>query len=184
MRVTVFFPAVLLCLSAGTGAIAQDRQSISYDVAAAETKYSANYRVTVGDVPEHLLRVFELRRTFARRPPIFQGVTAKEMWERGSADTIDQNGSESSYVTYLLEDGSKVFGRYTGIITSFRWPDGSRHFDVLGVIALNGGTGSFACLRGTVRVRASLDPGADSNQIESKGEYWMEGCLPGHVVTP
>jgi len=184
MRVNKFFPTFLLCLWAGSETLAQDRQSVSYDAAAAETKYSANYRVTVGDVPDHILRIFELHRTFVRHPPIFQGVTAKEMWERGSADTIDQNGSESSYVTYLLEDGNKVFGRYSGAIKSFRWPDGSRHFDVQGVIALNGGTGSFACLRGTVRVRASLDPGADSNQIESKGEYWMEQCLPDHVVNP
>jgi hypothetical protein len=174
MRVTALFPAFLLSLSIGAEALAQDRQAISYDAATAETKYSANYRVIVGDVPEHVLRVFELHRVFAHRPPVFRGVTAKQMWERGSADTIDQNGSESAYVTYLLEDSNKVFGRYAGTITSFRWPDGSRHYDVLGVIVLNGGTGPFSGIRGTIRIRASVDPGADSNQIESKGEYWFE----------
>jgi hypothetical protein len=174
MRVTALFSAFLLSLSAGAEPLAQDGQVISYDAAAAETKYSANYRVIVGDVPEHVLRLFELHRIFGRRPPVFRGVTAKQMWERGSADTIDQSGSESSYVTYLLEDGSKVFGRYTGTITSFRWPDGSRHYDMLGVIVLEGGTGSFSRTRGTIRIRASVDPGADSNQIESKGEYWFE----------
>ena len=71
MRVSGFFPTFLLCLWAGSETLAQDRQSISYDAAAAETKYSANYRVTVGDVPDHILRVFELRRTFAGRPPTF-----------------------------------------------------------------------------------------------------------------
>jgi len=174
MRVTALCYTSVLCLSGPIDALSQDRQLLSYDAAAAETKYAANYRVTVGDVPDHILRVFDLRRVFTRRPPVFQGVTANEMWERGCADTVDQNGSESSYVIYLLADGNKVFGRYAGAITSFRWPDGSRHFDMQGLITLSGGTGPFARMRGTIRVRASLDPGADSNQIESKGEYWME----------
>jgi hypothetical protein len=173
IRITRFLSTTVLALLSAT-ALAQQRQPLSYDAAAAETTYAANYRVAAGDVPDHLLRVFDLRRVFTRRPPMFQGVAAKEMWERGWADTIDQSGSESSYVTYLLEDGSKVFGRYVGTVSSFRWPDGSRHFDILGVITLSGGTGLFARLRGIVRIRASIDPGADSNQIESKGEYWME----------
>ncbi len=174
LRATTLFCVALLCFCGAAGALAQQRQPLSYDAAAAETKYAANYRVTAGDVPDHILRVFDLRRVFTRHPPVFQGVAAKEMWERGWADSIDQNGSESSYVTYVLEDGNKVFGRYAGTVSSFRWPDGSRHFDMLGAITLTGGTGPLARIRGVVRIRASVDPGADSSQIESKGEYWLE----------
>jgi len=157
-----------------TLAPAQQKQELAYDAAAAQVRYVQNTRLSVSDVPEHVLRIYDLRRTFTRRPPLFEGVGASEMWEQGVSDTVDQNGTETAYVTYLLQDGNKVFGRYAGVVQSFRWPDGSRHYDHVGTITLTGGTGAFARLRGAIRVRAGVDPGADSNQIDSKGVYWLE----------
>ena len=153
---------------------AQDRRELAYDAAAAHTRIVQNTRISVGDASDHILRIYDLRRKFTLRPPVFEGVRATQMWEQGVADTIDQSGTETAYVTFVLEDGNRVLGRYAGIVHSFRWPDGSRHYDHVGTITLTGGSGAFARLRGTVRVRAAVDPGADSNQIESKGAYWME----------
>jgi hypothetical protein len=155
-------------------AAAQERREIAYDAANAQVRVVQSTRVAVGDVAEHALRLYEVRRTFTGRAPVFDGTRATQMWEQGVADTVDHNGSESAYITFVLEDDNRVFGRYAGSVQSYRWPDGSRHYDHVGVITLTGGSGRFASLRGTIRVRAAVDPGADSSQIESKGSYWLE----------
>jgi hypothetical protein len=74
----------------------------------------------------------------------------------------------------LLADGSQVFGRYAGTMRSSRWPDGSWHHEIRGRIELVGGTGQFQRIRGSVDVRYVLDPGAQSSQGHSAGEYWFE----------
>ena len=167
--------AVVLGTAGGTpGAAESVWHPLSYDAAAAATATVKRYEVEVGDLPRHVLRLLDTRRVFARRPPVFDGVRATEMHERGTADLVDQSGSEFAYVTYLLEDGNRVFGRYTGTVRSARWPDGSWHHDIRGRIELTGGTGRFEALRGRVEVRYALDPGAESSQGESAGEYWFE----------
>ena len=155
-------------------AAAQERQEIAYDAGNAQTRIVQSTRIAVGDAAEHVLRIYDLRRAFTGRAPVFDGVRATQMWEQGVADTVDHNGSESAYVTFVMEDGNQVLGHYAGVVQSYRWPDGSRHYDHVGVITLTGGSGRFARLRGAIRVRAAVDPGADSNQIESKGMYWLE----------
>jgi hypothetical protein len=163
--------AALLCLPVLVAA--QQKQPLIYDAGAAQTRTVHDQRIAVDDVPDHVLRFYDVRRAFTGRAPVFDGVRAIEMWEQGVADTVDRNGSESAYITYVLENGEKVLGRYAGVVQSFRWPDGSRHYDHVGSITLTGGSGRFAGMRGLIRVRAAVDPGADSNQIESKGEYWF-----------
>lgn len=164
----------LLVLSAVAGAAEVERRPLSYDAAAAELASVRRYQIEVGDVPRHLLRLYDLRRIFTRRPPVFDGVAATEMRERGTADLIDEDGTESAYVTYLLADGNQVFGRYAGTMRSSRWPDGSWHHEIRGRIELTGGTGKYQRIRGSVTVRYVLDPGAESSQGESAGEYWFE----------
>ncbi len=154
-------------------AAAQVRTSIAYDAARAELRTVQNLRLQLDDLPGHELRLFDRRRTF--RPadaPSIEGVRVVEIWEQGTADLVDQSGSESAYVTFVLADGNRLFGRYAAGTRATRWPDGSRHYDVVGTITLTAGTGAFARVRGLITVRAAIDPGADSNQIESRGEYW------------
>jgi hypothetical protein len=170
-----FLLAVVLLLSVRPAAAADlERHPLAYDAAAAEVATVRQHQIEVGDVPRHVLRLYELRRVFTRRPPVFNGVAAAQMRERGTADLIDQSGTESAYVTYALADGNQVFGRYTGTVRSARWPDGSWHHEIRGRIELTGGSGPFRGLRGRVDVRYVLDPGAESSQGESAGEYWFE----------
>jgi hypothetical protein len=167
--------ALVLAIALGpAGAAESSRLPLAYDAAAAQTAVVKRHEIEAGDVPRHVLRLLDIRRIFRRRPPVFDGVAATEMRERGTADLVDESGSESAYVIYLLADGNRVFGRYTGTVRSTRWPDGSWHHETDGRIELTGGTGRFAALRGQVRVRYALDPGADSSQGESAGEYWFE----------
>jgi hypothetical protein len=151
-----------------------ERHPLAYSLDAAGTRHVRQYRVEVGDVPRHELRVFDLTRTFTHAAPVIDGVRVAESRERGVADLVDQGGSESAYVIYVLEDGNRVFGRYSGTVRTRRWPDGSRHYDVRGTIELTGGTGRFEAIRGSVTVWQALDPGADSAQGEARGQYWFE----------
>jgi len=166
--------ALALLLSALVDAADVTRHPLSYDAAAAEVATVRQYQLEVGDVPRHVLRLYDLRRVFTRRPPVFDGLAATEMRERGMADLIEESGTQSSYVTYLLADGNQVSGRYSGTVRSARWPDGSWHHEIRGRIELTGGTGKFQRIRGSVDVRYVLDPGAESSQGESVGEYWFE----------
>jgi hypothetical protein len=165
--------AVLLAFGAAQAA-EPERHPLAYGLDAGAASYVRQYRVEVGDVPRHELRVFDLTRKFTRATPVIDGVRVVESRERGVADLVDQDGSESAYVIYLLEDGNRVFGRYSGTVKTRRWPDGSRHYDVDGLIELTGGTGRFEAIRGSVTVWQALDPGADSSQGAAQGEYWFE----------
>jgi hypothetical protein len=168
------FAVALLLVTGIADAADSGRRALSYDAAAADVAIIRQHELEIGDVPHHLLRVYDLRRVFTRRPAVFAGVAATQMRERGVADLIDQSGTQSAYVTYLLADGSRIFGRYTGTVLSSRWPDGSWHHEIRGRIELTGGSGPFQRLRGSVDVRYALDPGAESSQGESVGEYWFE----------
>lgn len=165
--------AAILALAAN--ALAQDppHHALVYDLAS-EAPYAKRYRVEVGDVPLHVLEVYSRRRAFTKRPPVFDGVRAAECQEHGVLDLIDQNGTESGYVIFVLEDGERVLGRYSGTFAARRWPDGSRHYDVGGSLELTGGSGRFGKIHGQLRIWQALDPGADSSQGQAEGEYWFE----------
>ena len=147
--------------------------ALSYDLAA-EARYAKRYRIEVGDVAQHVLEVYSRNRIFARPPPVFDGVRAAECQEHGVFDLVDQSGTDSAYVTFVLEDGNRVLGRYSGTLAARRWPDGSRHYDVQGTLELTGGSGRFGKIRGQLRIWQALDPGADSSQGRAEGEYWLE----------
>lgn len=165
---------VFFLLAGVAAARAESVHAVSYDPTAVRTRVIHDYRVTLQDAPAHLQRLYDLRQTFTGRAPAFAGVRAIEMLQQGVADTVDENGTETGYVTFLLEDGNRIFGRYAGTRKSHRWPDGSRHFDVEGDIELTGGDGAFAGARGKIHVRQTLDPGADSNQGEARGEIRLD----------
>jgi hypothetical protein len=130
-------------LFAAAHAAEPERHPLAYSLEGGATRYVRQYRVEVGDVPRHELRIFDLNRNFTRGTPVIDGVRLSGTHERGVADLVDQDGTENAYVIYMLEDGNRVFGRYSGTVRTRRWPDGSRHYDVRGTIELTGGTGRF-----------------------------------------
>jgi len=149
------------------------RAGLTYDLSA-EPRYVKRYRVEVGDVPRHSLEVYSRQRVFALQPPVFEGVRVVECEEQGVFDLVDHSGTESGYVTFMLEDGSRVLGRYSGTLAARLWPDGSRHYDIRGTLELTGGSGRFDKIRGQLSIWQALDPGADSAQGRAEGEYWVE----------
>jgi hypothetical protein len=172
LRLGCWFAAAL-ALAGAAPADGPAQRVLGYDLAA-DARYAKRYRVEVGDVPQHVLEVYSRSRVFARQPPRFDGVRAAECHEHGVFDLVDQSGTESAYVTFVLEDGNRVLGRYSGTLAARRWPDGSRHYDVRGTLELTGGSGRFGKIRGRLRIWQALDPGADSSQGQAEGEYWFE----------
>lgn len=155
-------------------AAADDRHSVAFDLGSAAIRYHKQYRLPVDDQPKHVLRIYEQSRQFVPGSFNLGSVAVTTIREWGSSDLVDENGTESAYVMFVLADANRVFGRYRGTVAIRRWPDGSRHYDIRGAIDLTGGTGAFEHIRGTIRTWQALDPDADSSQGRAEGEYWFE----------
>ena len=92
-----------LCLAVAllTGdAAAQQKQKVSYQTPAANTKYTQQHAIEVEDVPGHILRVYEIHRTYPNNPPMINGVAIKEQFTRGTSDQTDNNGVSINHSTY------------------------------------------------------------------------------------
>ena len=151
-------------------AAAQEKQRISYKVSAANTKYTQQLFIDVGDAPGHQVRVFELHRTYPVNPPVINGVKLAETWSRAISDYTDGNGINPGYTVYVLENGDKFFTRYTCVATS----TGEGKINTTCVATITGGTGKFSGIRGVVRSVNAADPKAGFNENQSDIEYWME----------
>ena len=91
LTVMAFF-GVAVALPA-SDALAQQKQQVSFKTPAANTKYTQQTTVDVGDVPGHQVRVFELHRTYPSDAPVINGLKMTEMWTRGVTDFIEGTGS-------------------------------------------------------------------------------------------
>jgi hypothetical protein len=163
----------LLCwamgLQAGT-AFAQEKQLVSYKTLPANTKYTQQHVIDVGDAPGHQVRIFEIHRTYPSNPPVINGVKLVETWGRAISDYTDGNGLNPSYNIYVLENGDKFFSRSTCVATS----TGGGKIDSKCVAQITGGTGKFSGIRGVVRAVNAADPKAGFNENQTDIEYWME----------
>src|SRR6516225_9416083 len=129
------FVALLLAgaLSAGD-AVAQEKQHISYKTSAQNTEVHAT-NVDVGDVPNHIVRVFDVHRTHQNGPTI-NGVKLVEEFARGMTDVTDNNGTSVGYGVYVMENGDRFFARFTQVNKN-----NSGKIDASGVGPITGGTG-------------------------------------------
>jgi hypothetical protein len=151
------------------GALAQEKQKVSYKTPAANTKYTQQLSIDAGDVPGHQVRVWELHRSFPTDAPVINGVKLKEPWSRGVSDYTAYNGLSSSYAVYVLENGDKFFARTTTLGQSTA--AGKRATTSVGVIT--GGTGKFTGIQGMTRSSGSSDPKAGVNEAQVEIEYWF-----------
>jgi hypothetical protein len=154
---------------ATNGALAQQKQKVSYKAAAENTKYTQQLTIDVGDVPGHQVRAFEIHRTFPTNAPVINGVKLKEMSTRGIADYTDYNGPSSSYSVYVLENGDKFFVRTTTLGQANA--AGKRSTTSVGTIT--GGTGKLVGIQGMARGSGTSDPKAGFNENQTEIEYWF-----------
>jgi hypothetical protein len=161
-----------LTLVGHDNAVAQERHKFTTHAAAAQSKYVQQHVIDVGDVPGHYVRIYEIQRTGSEVE--FSGVKSKESWSRGYSDYTNSTGSTAGYGVWILEDGSKVFSRYSGISQTVVGADGGKKGTYHGVTQITGGTGKFANIRGFVRDVTKFDIQAGYNELSGEGEYWFE----------
>lgn len=172
-RVTYLLMCVLL-IGMTPSAWGQDKQKISFKGPAEDAKYTQQHMMNVGDVPGHVIRIAEIRRTFPTNPPVFDGVKAVETWTRLSSDLIDGSGRFSGYTMFVLENGDKIFGRVDGATQLAANPDGTTKGNASGVTVLTGGTGRFRGIRGVLRSATMVNIIGGFNESQVDGEYWIE----------
>jgi hypothetical protein len=162
----------LLCLAVALpagDALAQQKQKVSYKASAANTKYTQQLTIDVGDVPGHVVRAFEIHRTFPTDAPVINGVKLKEMMTRGVSDYTDYNGPSNSYTVYALENGDKFFIKTTTLGQANA--AGRRATTSVGTIT--GGTGKLVGIQGMSRGSGTSDPKAGFNENQTEIEYWF-----------
>jgi hypothetical protein len=148
-------------------AAAQQKQQASFKTPAANTKYTQQTTVDVGDIPGHQVRVFELHRTYPSNSPVINGLKLTEMWTRGVTDFIDGTGSSVNYSVYVLDNGDKFFSRTALVAQSL----GSGKFTTTSAGTITGGTGKLAGIQGTLRTTGTAQPTAGVNENQTDKEY-------------
>jgi len=169
--------AIIACGYVVTAASAQQRYPIALSVAASETTYTQQLSIEVGDIPGHQVRIYELHRQHASTPLLIRGVKVTESWSRGTSDYAESSGHTAGYSVYNLDNGDRIFARYTGTTQSVNRPDGTREYVYHGVTTFTGGTGTFRNIRGQMRdiTKGATKAGkALSNEVTGEGEYWFE----------
>jgi hypothetical protein len=160
----------LLCLAVAVpagDAFAQQAQRVSFKVGAANSKYTQQQFLDVGDVAGHQVRSYEIYRTFPANAPVIDGMKMKEQWSRGISDYTDGNGTSTTYSVYVLENGDKFFTRGTVLARNA----GAGKLNTVTVNYITGGTGKLAGIQGTVQTTGSADPKAGVNETEVEIEY-------------
>jgi len=150
-------------------ALSQQKQQVSFKTPAANTKYTQQTTVDVGDLPGHQVRVFELHRTYPSDAPVINGLKMTEMWTRGVTDLIDGTGSSVNYSVYMLENGNKFFSRTALVAQSL----GSGKFTTTSAGTITGGTGKLGGIQGTIRTTGTAQPTAGVNENQTDIEYWL-----------
>ena len=164
--------ATLTLLSLATAltmgpAIGQEKQHVSFKSPAETSKYTQQVNIDVGDVPNHIVRAWEVHRTYPNAPPTFNGIKLVEEWERGIGDRIDGNGDGRFYHVYVMENGDKFFVRNEAIIQ--RTATGK--LASVGAGHIFGGTGKLESIQGTTRNATTFDPKAG---VADEGELDIE----------
>jgi hypothetical protein len=161
---------ILICAVAAlfidNQAVAQ--QHVSVKNSAENAKYIVSQNVDIGDIPNHIVRIFEIRRTFPNNTPVINGLKVVEEWDRGVVELIDGNGSAApNYIIYTMENGDKLFTRIASLVQTT--PDGKLTISTVGYIT--GGTGKLAGIQGTVRGSANTDYKTGFNESQVDIEY-------------
>ena len=153
--------------------LAQEKCQRKLDNSGAESKYTEQHAMDVGDVVGHQIRIFETHRTFASDQPNCEGLKRKESWAHGYSDYIDRNGRAWGYNVIIFENGDKIFGEFAGTSLTVLTKDGEKQSTFVGVTKYTGGTGMYQGVRGISQSNIRFDPIANVNISESEEEYWI-----------
>jgi hypothetical protein len=158
-----------------SNASAEEKCKMSGSVVAANTTYTQQHMIDVGDVPGHQVRIFELHHTYpADTKPNCEGLRRTEDWVRGISDYTDRNGPNWGYTVITLENGDKIFSEFRGVSQTVVTPDGTKNSTAVTVANYTGGTGRYQAVRGVERSSTIFDLDKKTNEVRYEGEYWFE----------
>ena len=141
--------AALLCLAIGlpeSTALAQQKQQVSFKVPDENAKFIVSQNVEVGDVPNHIVRMFEVQNRLPNNTPAINGLKPVELWNRGTGELTEGNGSSAGYFMVVMENGDKFFAQTAGVVQR-----NTEKLAATQVGYITGGTGKFAGMQGIVR---------------------------------
>jgi hypothetical protein len=153
---------------------AQEKKKYSFVTPPGIAKYSKTHTIEVGDVPNHVLRIFELHTVYADKAPEYDGVKVKEAFTRAFSDYIDGSGTATGYGVSILENGDKIYSRVVIHSHTAAGADGVRKLGYRAVSTLIGGTGRFSGIRGTLLGGGGSDLKTGTMDAWTEGEYWFE----------
>jgi hypothetical protein len=164
--------SMIFCLA--DTAMAQEKQRVSYKVSAANTKYTQQHVIDVGDAPGHQVRLFEIHREYGKDGPLFAGSRLVEQWTRAFSDFTNLNGPALIYGVYVLDNGDKFFTSGDQVTESTINPDGSAKSTSHVISKITGGTGKYREMKGVLKSLsiANIKEGINETQVDA--EYWME----------
>jgi hypothetical protein len=158
--------------------VAQEKQKLSWSARPENTKYPVQHQLEVPDVPGHVMRMFEIQRTFPEAPPTVEGLEVVEEVARGISDYIAGTGRAWGYSFWRLENGDLMFSEWQNTTQTVVNPDGSRRSTFLGTYSTTGGTGKLRGIKGLGRysglVEFTAAGMATRNELSAEGEYWFE----------
>lgn len=160
-----------LLASAG---LAQEKCTESFAAADAESEYTEQHVMDVGDVAGHQIRIFELHRTYPDAEPNCEGLKRTEQLVHGFSDYVDRNGRAWGYSVTTYDNGDQMFSEFTGTSHTVTNADGSKTSTYVGTSVITGGTGMYAGVRGTGRDTVRFDPEKNINESDSEVTYWIE----------
>jgi hypothetical protein len=147
------------------------RQQVVFTVDAANSKYTQQHVVDVGDVPGHQVRLFEVHRAYPKNPPVINGLKIAESWTRGVSDFTNNTGASIVYHVYIAENGDRFFIQSSSAGVQ-GGPDGKMTTTTNGPIT--GGTGKFSGIHGLLRTSVTADLKAGTNEVYVELEYWFD----------
>jgi hypothetical protein len=159
----------LLCLTVAVladNAVAQEKQHVSFKVPAENTKFTQQLNIDVKDVPNHLVRIFEVHSTFPSNAPVINGVKLAETWASGIGDRVGGNGPATQYNVFIMENGDKFYARIDALVQS-----NSGMLTSTQVGNITGGTGKFAAIQGIVRILTNFNYNTGFNESQFDIEY-------------
>jgi hypothetical protein len=145
----------LLCLAVALpagNAFAQEKQHVSFKAPAENSKFTQQLNIDIGDVPNHIVRIFEVHTTFPSNAPVINGVKLVESWTRGIGDRIDGQGPATQYAVYVMENGDRFSARFDAVVQNV-----SGKFTSTQVGTITGGTGKFSSIHGAVLIITNFD---------------------------
>ena len=147
-------------------AVAQQKQHVSYKTSAANSKYVQQLNVDAGDVPGHIVRVFDLTRDHRDNSPVINGIKLVEETTRGLTDIIDGNGVATLYSVFIMENGDKFFARSVQVSTGE-----SGTITAIATGPITGGTGKFEQIHGIVKFSVKFNVTSGFNEGEADIDY-------------